>query len=85
MREGIGFIWERSTLRRIFGTSPDEKRGRVFGVLTTICGGLQPLGYGMGGKLADLLTVPVTFVISGTAVALGGISLYRVPVERRPR
>ena len=64
---------------------PDEKRGRVFGVLTTICGGLQPLGYGMGGKLADLLTVPVTFVISGTAVALGGISLYRVPVERRPR
>lgn len=61
---------------------PDELRGRVFGFMMTLSGGLQPLAFGVVGILTDLLTAPVIFVASGCALVVGGLYLYRVPGMR---
>jgi MFS family permease len=58
---------------------PDELRGRVFGFMVTLANGLQPLAFGVVGILTDLLTAPVIFVVSGCALVVGGLYLYRVP------
>jgi DHA3 family macrolide efflux protein-like MFS transporter len=61
---------------------PDGMRGRVFGFMTTLAGGLQPLAFGIVGIMADLISVPVIFMISGSALILGGLYLYAVPGMR---
>jgi DHA3 family macrolide efflux protein-like MFS transporter len=61
---------------------PDELRGRVFGFMVTLSGGLQPLAFGVVGVLTDLMTAPVIFVASGCALVIGGLYLYRVPGMR---
>jgi DHA3 family macrolide efflux protein-like MFS transporter len=61
---------------------PDGMRGRVFGFMTTLAGGLQPLAFGIVGVMADLISVPVIFMISGSALILGGLYLYAVPGMR---
>jgi MFS family permease len=61
---------------------PDELRGRVFGFMMTLSGGLQPLAFGIVGALTDLLSVPIIFVASGCALVVGGLYLYRVPGMR---
>ena len=61
---------------------PDDMRGRVFGFMTTLAGGLQPLAFGVLGMLADAVSVPVVFMVCGAALVLGGLSLYRVPGMR---
>ena len=61
---------------------PDDMRGRVFGFMTTLAGGLQPLAFGVLGILADAISVPVVFMVCGGALILGGLSLYRVPGMR---
>jgi DHA3 family macrolide efflux protein-like MFS transporter len=62
---------------------PDALRGRVFGFMMTLSGGLQPLAFGVLGILTDLLTPPVIFVASGCALVVGGLYLYRVPGMRK--
>jgi MFS family permease len=62
---------------------PDELRGRVFGFMMTLSGGLQPLAFGVVGLLTDLLTPPVIFMASGCALLVGGLYLYRVPGMRK--
>ena len=57
---------------------PDEIRGRVFGFMTTLAGGLQPLAFGVIGILADAIPITLVFVISGAALVVGGVSLYGV-------
>jgi len=57
---------------------PDEIRGRVFGFMTTLVGGLQPLAFGVIGILADVISITAVFVISGSALVVGGLSLYAV-------
>lgn len=61
---------------------PDEMRGRVFGFMTTLAGGLQPLAFGVLGLLADVVSVPVVFMVCGVALIAGGLSLYGVPGMR---
>ncbi len=52
-------------------TTPSEIRGRVFGLLGAISGGLMPIGMGLAGVIADLTgkNIPLIFSICG------GISL----------
>jgi len=61
---------------------PDALRGRVFGFMMTLSGGLQPLAFGVVGLLTDLLSVPIIFVVSGCALVAGGLYLYSVPGMR---
>lgn len=61
---------------------PDEVRGRVFGFMTTLSGGLQPIAFGLIGVLADAVPVMSVFVVCGVAVMAGGLYLYAVPGMR---
>ena len=45
-------------------TTPQAKRGKVFGLLTTIAGGLMPIAYATGGVLAEF--IPVRVLIAGS-------------------
>jgi DHA3 family macrolide efflux protein-like MFS transporter len=47
-------------------TIPQDKRGKAFGLLTSVAGGLTPIAYAIGGILAELISVRV--VISGSFV-----------------
>jgi MFS family permease len=76
---GLGNILIMSYFQAVV---PDELRGRVFGFMMTLSGGLQPLAFGIVGVLTDLLTAPVIFVASGCALVVGGLYLYRVPGMR---
>jgi len=58
---------------------PDEVRGRVFGFMTTLSGGLQPIAFGIVGLLADAVPVQAIFVVSGAVLVAGGIYLRAVP------
>jgi MFS family permease len=45
-------------------TTPQEKRGKVFGLLMSIAGGLMPIAYATGGILAEF--IPIRLLISGS-------------------
>ena len=77
---GLCNISFRTLLQNII---PDERRGRVFGALTTINIGLNPVGYILAGFLADILTVPVVFVMAGLILVIGGLYLYSIPEMRK--
>ncbi len=51
-------------------TTPGRIRGRVFGFLGTIAGGLVPVGMGLAGVVADLAdqNIPLIFLVSGLLV-----------------
>jgi MFS family permease len=53
-------------------TTPSEIRGRVFGILRTMSGGLYPIGTGLTGVIAELTgnNVPVIYTASGVITAL---------------
>ncbi len=46
---------------------PSEMRGRVFGLLLTISGGLAPISMGLSGIIADLVNqnIPLIYAVSG--------------------
>jgi MFS family permease len=52
-------------------TTPSEIRGRVFGILGTISGGLYPLGAGLTGVIAELTgnNVPAIYMTCGVITA----------------
>ncbi len=58
---------------------PDQMRGRVFGFMQTLAGGLQPLAFGVVGILTDVVGVTPVFVVSGCVLVIGGFYLYAVP------
>lgn len=47
-------------------TTPQDKRGKVFGLLTSMAGGLTPIAFAIGGILAELLSVRI--VIAGSFI-----------------
>lgn len=54
-------------------TTPSEIRGRVFGLMGTISGGLVPIGTGLGGLLIDLLgkqNIPLILIVGGISAAI---------------
>lgn len=58
---------------------PDQVRGRVFGFMTTLSGGLQPVAFGLVGLLADVVPVQAIFVLSGSVLVAGGVYLRIAP------
>lgn len=46
---------------------PSEMRGRVFGLLLTLSGGLAPISMGLSGVIADLVNqnIPLIYAVSG--------------------
>jgi MFS family permease len=47
--------------------TPDEMRGRMFGLLQTVVGGLSPISMGLTGVVADLTgqNIPIIFIACG--------------------
>ncbi len=58
---------------------PDEKRGRVFSVLTTFGTVLQPISLALIGGVSAILTNKVIFLVLGIMVAVGSLFMYLVP------
>jgi DHA3 family macrolide efflux protein-like MFS transporter len=56
-------------------STPQAKRGKVFGLLITIAGGLTPIAYATGGVLAEF--IPVRVLISGSFAL---VSLFFIPL-----
>lgn len=69
-------IYFGTVLQRV--TRP-EHMGKVFGFLTTLSHGLQPLSQGVSGILADLIRLPFIYATSGGVLAVGGIQFGLVP------
>jgi MFS family permease len=51
-------------------STPSEIRGRVFGLLGTLSGGLVPISLGLAGVIADLVdrNIPLMYVVSGLCI-----------------
>ena len=56
-------------------TTPQAKRGKVFGLLMSVAGGLMPVAYATGGVLAEF--IPVRLLIS---VSFAIVLLFYVPM-----
>ena len=65
-------------------TTPAEIRGRVFGFLGTLTGGLTPVGMGLAGVVADLTgrNIPVIYGLSGAIAGTLVIFLATRPAFR---
>lgn len=60
-------------------TIPDERRGRTFGLLTTLTHGLMPLSMGLTALLLSRMSIPGLFMINGLFIAVGGLYLLLIP------
>lgn len=56
-----------------------EHMGKVFGLLTTMSQGLQPLSQGLSGLAADFIRLPIIYGICGGFVSLGGTQFGLLP------
>jgi len=65
-------------------TVPDDLRGRVMSVYTTVFAGTTPIGSILAGLMASLLGVTLTLVLAGTVTA-GGTILAALWATRRRR
>ena len=55
-------------------TTPGVIRGRVFGLLGTIAGGLTPIAMGMSGIVADLLNQNIPLIYVGSGLISGSLA-----------
>ncbi|UCD19674.1 MAG: MFS transporter [candidate division WOR-3 bacterium] len=51
-------------------TTPQDKRGKVFGLLTSVAGGLMPVAFALGGVLAEFISIRLLISASFTVVLL---------------
>ncbi len=54
---------------------PQNKRGKIYSLLTTISGGLSPLGMAIGGLLGEIIPYKVVMIFSFTLAFLGIIPI----------
>ncbi len=58
---------------------PNEKRGRVFGVLSTLTTALMPISYALIGSVSSVLSNTVIFFSLGSMIVILAFLLYAVP------
>ncbi len=66
----ISGVFNITTLTLIQQSTPEDKRGRMFGLLNTLVMGLAPVSMGLTGVVADLIgqNVSVMFIICGAVL-----------------
>lgn len=71
----------QNTMIAVQAAAPDELRGRVMGLYTTIFQGTAPFGAFASGWLAEVAGVPATLVVGGLLLggvaSLGSIAAFR--------
>jgi len=60
------------------GYVPDEVRGKIIGIVSTVSAGMIPIAFLTIGALADLISIGPILMVSGAAVAIAALALYRV-------
>ncbi len=65
-------------------STPSEIRGRVFGLLGMVAGGLTPIAMGLSGIIADALdqNIPLIYAVSGGIMVLLSILVALLPQAR---
>jgi len=65
-------------------STPSEIRGRVFGLLGMVAGGLTPIAMGLSGIIADALdqNIPLIYAVSGGIMVLLSILVALLPQTR---
>jgi DHA3 family macrolide efflux protein-like MFS transporter len=64
-------------------TTPQAKRGKVFGLLMSVAGGLMPIAYATGGVLAEFIPVRLLISASFTVVLFFFIPMFVSTSYRR--
>ncbi len=59
--------------------TPNEKRGRVFGVISTLSTALMPISYALIGTISVMLSNAVIFLLLGLMIIAMSLFLYAVP------
>ncbi|MBN1374889.1 MAG: MFS transporter [Dehalococcoidia bacterium] len=69
------FMVKATTVLQLASTS--DIRGRVFGLLATLTSGLAPLGWGIGGVIADLANrnIPAIYATCGVLILVLSIAM----------
>ena len=65
-------------------STPSEIRGRVFGLLGMVAGGLTPIAMGLSGIIADALdqNIPLIYAVSGGIMVLLSLLVASLPQTR---
>jgi MFS family permease len=57
-------------------TTPQDKRGKVFGLLGSIAGGLMPVAYAVGGVLAEFISIRLLISVSFVVVLICYLPMF---------
>jgi len=57
-------------------TTPQDKRGKVFGLLGSIAGGLMPIAYAVGGVLAEFISIRLLISASFVVVLICYLPMF---------
>lgn len=73
---GIVNIYFGAIIQR---TTAPEQMGRVWGLINTMSGGLQPIAQGLTGILGDRISVPIIYLFCGSMQGLSGMRFSTIP------
>jgi len=57
-------------------TTPQDKRGKVFGLLTSVAGGLMPVAFATGGVLAEFISIRLLISASFVVVLICYVPMF---------
>ncbi len=73
---GIVNIYFAAIIQR---TTAPEQMGRVWGLINTMSGGLQPISQGLTGFLGDRVSIPIIYIVSGCLEGVCGLRFSVIP------
>jgi hypothetical protein len=73
---GIVNIYFSSLLQRVIAK---EHMGKVFGLLDTMSGALQPVSQGLTGVLGDKVSAAIVYIGAGTLGMASGVKFSLIP------